>query len=148
MEPFIESRRSQVGRFSIQFEVVNNADDLQAKSGLLAPEKVRRAPLSGVVDTGATRLVLPSSVVRALGLPAAGRIKVRFADGREDEKEIVGQTLVEIGGRSSVFTAIVEPGRKDALIGAFVLEELDLVPDCTRQALVPRDPRGIFAEID
>jgi hypothetical protein len=27
-------------------------------------------------------------------------------------------------------------------------EELDLVPDCTRQALVPRYPGGIFAEIE
>ena len=48
----------------------------------------------------------------------------------------------------SVFTADVEPGRTDALIGAIVLEELDFVPDCTRQALLPRDPHGLFAEIE
>lgn len=50
--------------------------------------------------------------------------------------------------RSSIFTAVVEPGRADALIGAIVLEELGLIPDCTRQSLVPRDPQGLFAEID
>jgi hypothetical protein len=55
---------------------------------------------------------------------------------------------MDIQGRSSVFTAVVEPGRTDALVGAIVLEELDYVPDCTRQALVPRDPRGLIAEID
>ena len=34
------------------------------------------------------------------------------------------------------------------MIGAIVLEELDLIPDSERQALVPRDPKGIFAEIE
>jgi hypothetical protein len=42
----------------------------------------------------------------------------------------------------------VEPGRSDALIGAIVLEDLDLVADCTHQRPIPRDPRGMFAELD
>jgi predicted aspartyl protease len=137
-----------VGRFSVQFEIANQEDEVKAKAGLMKPEQVRRKRLSGVVDTGATRLVLPATVAAALGVPVVGRVKVRFADGREDERQIVGMVTVEIAGRSSVFTAVVEPGREDALIGAFVLEELDLIPDCGRQALVPRYPGGIFAEID
>jgi hypothetical protein len=52
------------------------------------------------------------------------------------------------GSRPGVFTAVVEPARADALIGAIVLEELDFVPDCTRQALLPRDRSGLFAEVD
>ncbi len=112
------------------------------------PGAVRRVRLSGVVDTGASRLVLPGAVVAQLGLSDTGQVAVRFADGRRDTKRIVSQALVEILGRSSVFTAVVEPGRTDALIGAIVLEELDLIPDPGRQALVPRDPKGIFAEIE
>jgi hypothetical protein len=54
---------------------------------------------------------------------------------------------LEIQGRSSVFTAVVEPGRTDALIGAIVLEELDFVPHFTRQVLLPRDRQGLIAEI-
>jgi predicted aspartyl protease len=120
----------------------------QAKKGFLPPERVRRVQVSGVVDTGATRLVLPASVVAALGLPEAGQITVRLADGRREPKRVVGDVQLEIQGRSSVFTAVVEPGRTDARIGAIVLEELDFVPDCTRQVLLPRDPQGLFAEID
>jgi hypothetical protein len=48
----------------------------------------------------------------------------------------------------SVFTVVIEPGRTDALIGTIVLDELDFVPDCTRQALFSRDPHGLFAEIE
>jgi predicted aspartyl protease len=71
-----------VGRFSVEFEVANHEDVVQAKKGFLPPEQVRRGWISGVVDTGAARLVLPASVVAALGLPEAGQVTVNFADGR------------------------------------------------------------------
>ncbi len=148
IEPAKMNWRDYVGRFSVDFDVANYEDIVQARKGLMPPEQVRRARISGVVDTGATRLVLPASVVTALGLTEAGQITARFADGRREPKQIVGDAHIEIQGRSSNFTAVVEPGRDDALIGAIVLEELDLIPDCTRQALVPRDPQGLFTEID
>jgi predicted aspartyl protease len=147
-EPATMNWRDYVGRFSVEFEVANHEDAVKAKSGFLPPEQVRRGRISGVVDTWASRLVLPASVVAALGLPVAGQLTVKFADGRRETKRVVGDVEVEIQGRSSVFTAVVEPGRTDALIGAIVLEELDFVPDCNRQALLPRDPNGVFAEID
>lgn len=137
-----------MGRFSVEFEVTNYQDVIRAESGVIPVEQVRRVRLSGVVDTGATRLVLPAATVAALGLRETGQVTVRFADGRRDQRVLVADAQLEIVGRSSVFTAVVEPGRDDALIGAIVLEELDLLPDCTQGALVPRDPRGIFAEID
>jgi predicted aspartyl protease len=137
-----------MGRFSVEFEVSNHQDVVAARLGVLEADKIRRTRVSGVVDSGATRLVLPASVVTALGFPATGVITVRFADGRQDKKEIVGDVQVQIHDRASVFTAVVEPGRSDALIGAIVLEELDFIPDCTAQKLVPRDPRGMFAELD
>jgi predicted aspartyl protease len=140
--------RDYVGRFSVELELANHKDVMLAEEGFLPWEQVRRARISGVVDTGAARLVLPGSVVTALGLPAAGQVTVRFADGRRETRTIVANVKLEIQGRSSVFTAVVEPGRTDGLIGAIVLEELDYVPDCSRQVLVPRDPHGLIAEID
>jgi predicted aspartyl protease len=142
------ARSKNMGRFAVEFEVVNHQDVVAAELRVLPADQVRRARLSGMVDTGATRLMLPGSVATALGLPETGRMPVRFADGREDEKAVVGDVQVEMQSRSSVFTALVEPNRTDAPIGAFVLEELDFVPDCTRSVLVPRDPRGIFSEIE
>jgi predicted aspartyl protease len=147
-EPAMMNWRDYAGRFSVEIDVVNHEDVVQARKGFLPPEQVRRARLSGVVDTGASRLVLPAAVATALGLPEAGQVTVRLADGRREPKTVVGDVQLEIQGRSSVFTAVVEPGRADALIGAIVLEELDFVPDCTAQVLVPRDPHGLFAEID
>jgi predicted aspartyl protease len=140
--------RQAVGRFSVEFEATNGEDVIRSGDGLIAPDKVRRLRLNGVVDTGATRLVLPESAVRALGLTIDGQVSVRFADGRSEPRDVALNVRVELLGRSGTFSAVVEPGRSDALVGAIVLEELDLVVDCTHSQLVPRDPRFIIAEIE
>ena len=137
-----------MGRFSVEMKITKAQELAAASLGKLATDKIRHATLTGVVDTGATRLVLPEKVVTQLGLPKSGKINVRYADGRRAKREVVAYVQVEIQGRSSVFSAVVEPGRRDALIGAIVLEELDFVADCTGQKLVPRDPKGLFAEIE
>jgi predicted aspartyl protease len=114
-----------VGRFAIQFEVANQGDIVKARDGLLQPDKVRRLTISGVVDSGATRLVLPEKVVKQLGLPYRGKVKVRYANNQTATRDAVKEVYVELQGRDGVFTAVVEPKRRIALIGAIVLEDLD-----------------------
>jgi predicted aspartyl protease len=137
-----------VGRFSVEFEVANNDDLALARRGLLPPEQVRRETIRGVVDSGATRLVLPAAVVKRLGLRPGGKFKVRYADGRRAQRQGAEGVYVELLGRHGTFSAVVEPKRETALIGAIVLEDLDLVVDCTAQRLEPRDPRGVTSEIE
>src|SRR5690349_3315076 len=96
MNELVTDRRKHVGRFSVEFEVANHEDVIRAKADLIAPAQIRRMRLSGVVDTGATRLVLPSSAVATLGLPETGQITVRFADGRRDTETVVGEAQVQI----------------------------------------------------
>jgi predicted aspartyl protease len=137
-----------VGRFSVEFEVANNDDMALVRRGLLQADQVRRQTISGVVDSGAAKLVLPQSVVKQLGLPLADRVRVRYADGRTAERREAEGVFVELLGRHGTFSAIVEPKRKTALIGAIVLEDLDLLVDCQRQRIVGRDPHGAVYEIE
>ncbi len=137
-----------VGRFSVEFEIANNMDVNAAQLGVLTADKVRRMTISGVVDPGATRLVLPESVVKHLGLPIQGKVKVRYADQRTANRDRAREANVQILGREGVFTAVVEPRRQTALIGAIVLEDLDFLVDCTGQRLVPRDPQFIVSEVE
>ena len=137
-----------VGRFSVELEIANNDDLALARRGLLPPDQVRRETIHGVVDSGATKLVLPQAVVKRLGLPLGDKIKVRYADGRKVQREGAEGVYVQLLGRHGTFTAIVEPRRKTALVGAIVLEDLDLLVDCTAQRVVPRDPRGAIYEIE
>jgi clan AA aspartic protease len=137
-----------VGRISVEFEVANNDDLVRAKDGTLPRNKVRRMTISGVVDPGAAMLVLPETVVKQLGLPPAEKIKVRYADGRRSQRRQAEAARIELLGRHDTFKVVVEPKREDALIGAIVLEALDLLVDCKAQRLIPRDPSGPICEIE
>ncbi len=137
-----------MGRFSVDLEVTNYRDMIEAELGHLANGKVRRITIKGVVDSGAARFVLPESVVRKLGLSATSKVRVRYADGRTAKRPQVENVYLELLGRHGVFKATVEPNRETALIGAIVLEDLDFLVDCTKQQLYPRDPDFVVAEIE
>jgi predicted aspartyl protease len=138
----------KMGRVSVALDVSNNRDIVAVELGTLQPDKVRHARIQGVVDSGAVHLVLPASVARELGLASRRTIKVRYADGREAIRDTVSNVYVELLGRDAVLPAVVEPRRKDALIGAIVLEALDLLVDCITQRLIPRDPTTMITEIE
>jgi predicted aspartyl protease len=100
-----------------------------------------------VVDAGATRLVIPESAVQQLGLTLSGQVSVRYTAGRRADRPLATGAQLTYIGRSSVFNAVVEPDRDSALIGAIVLEDFDLIADCTNQTLMPRDPHRIISEV-
>jgi predicted aspartyl protease len=137
-----------MGRVAVDVPMANYWDVLRVKEGQLSPDAVRRTTIPGIVDTGAARLILPPRVVQELGLREDGETGVRYADQRTARRAIVRDVWLELCGRSSNFSAIVEPDRHDALIGAIVLEELDLIVDCTRNEVRPRDPDRIISEIE
>jgi predicted aspartyl protease len=143
-----ETESDDMGRFAVEVTVTNNEDHALAKADVISMDQIRRTRLRGVVDSGAAHLVLPGTIVKQLGFPDAGKVKVRYADHRIGKRQRVSNVLLELLGREAVFTAIVEPKRDTALIGAIVLEELDLVVDCTKQRLHPRDPDWIISEIE
>jgi predicted aspartyl protease len=137
-----------VGTFYVGFKVANGDDLALVRRGLLPPDEIRTATLQGLVDTGATRLVLPSWVAEQLAFPEQGTTLVRYADQRRAEKRVVSQVQLYLLGRTGSFSAVIEPDRKDALIGAFVLEELDLLVDPRMGRLIPRDPNTTLTEIE
>ncbi len=138
----------RVGRFSVEFEIANNDDLALVRRGMLPPDQVRRETVRGLVDSGAAKLVLPQALVKRLGLPTGDPINVRYADGRQALRRAAREVYVRLLGREGTFTAIVEPKRDTALIGAIVLEDLDLLVDCVAQRVVPRDPSGPIYEIE
>lgn len=137
-----------MGRTIVEFELSNYGDMELVEAGYLTPDKVRRVLLQGVVDTGAARLVLPGGVATLLGLPVIQQSIVRYADQRREVRDVVKNAHVQLQGRGGVFKAIVEPARSDALLGAIVMEDLDLIVDCTTQKVIPRDPNTIITEIE
>ena len=137
-----------VGRVHIELEVANYSDMALAAGGALPKGKVRRLTIGGVVDSGANKLVLPGKVVKALGLPLVGKVKVRYANGQTAIRGVAEGVYVELLGRHGTFRAVVEPKRETALVGAIVLEDFDLLVDCPNERVVPRDPKIEVQEIE
>ena len=140
--------KTHMGRVIVQFELSNYSDIKLVERGYLTPDKIRKVAIQGVVDTGSARLVLPAGVAQQLGLPVTGQATIRYADHRRELRDVVGDAHVQLLGRGGVFSAVVEPARSDALLGAIVMEDLDLVVDCTGQRLEPRDPNTIITEVE
>ena len=121
-----------MGRFSVEFKLANSIDAGLARRGLLPTEQVRQLTIRGLVDTGATRLVIPTKVAEQLGAREVGETRVRYADNRTTTRKLVDDVQVELLGRQGTFRAVAEPDcfvpRNDsALIGAIVLKDLDFV---------------------
>jgi len=105
--------------------------------------------LEGKVDTGATLLVLPESVAAELGFPVIRRQTVKYANEETDERNVVWGVEVTLCDRKGVFEAIVEPRKKYALIGAVVMETLDLIVEPRSLGIYP-NPRSVLpmAEVE
>ena len=145
----MKTKGDAMGRFSVDFEVTNFYDMVRAEEGLIKAAEVRRRVISGVVDPGATHLVLPESLIKELGLPDfKSKVKVRYADGRRGIRREVGGVHINLLGRPLTTTAIAEPKRTTALIGAVILEILDFLVDPKNMKLVPRDPDYVTSEIE
>jgi predicted aspartyl protease len=137
-----------MGRVTVEVKLANNRDVQMLEGGAMKPEQVRRATLEGTVDPGANWLVLPTAVADQLGLPKTGKATVTYGDRHSAVRDIAVQVELELLGRKGTFRAILEPQRTTALIGAIVLEDLDLLVDCKRQQVIPRDPNVMTAEVE
>jgi predicted aspartyl protease len=137
-----------LGRAKVSFAVANNREVQKARDGEMPADRVRWVQLEGVVDSGASLLVLPGDVADRLGFPRAGEALVRYGDRRSATRSLVEEVRVELLGRQGTFRALLEPDRTTALIGAIVLEDLDLTVDCKNDRLEPRDPEHINVEVE
>ena len=89
-------------------------------------------------------LSLPQDVVEHVGLKIRRTVVVTYTDERKEERPVAGPVTVKIGERFMNTDCIVGPPLSEALIGQVILEELDLVADCQKRALMPRPESPIY----
>ena len=102
------------------------------------------------VDSGATMLVIPGWIQESLNFPVIRKQQVKYANEKTETKDVVYGVEVEVCGRKTVATAVVEPQKKYGLLGAIIMEELDLIvePRGLRIYPNPRSPDLPMAEIE
>ena len=111
-----------MGTFSVEVVVGN-------------PASAVREVVQALVDTGATFSVMPTSLLRRLGIAPTRTRRLRFANGRVEERQ-TGMAFFEIEGVDC--EAMVVFGPEDLhLLGATTLEALLLMVDPINRQLVP-----------
>ncbi len=125
--------------------VLSNFHDVQAeRQGAKSKDQVRSVELEALADTGAINLAIPADVAVTLGVPVIRRSRVRVADGRSIDVEVVWPLHVELMGREVTAEAIVLPAGARPLLGAVQLEMMDLVvvPKSGEVIPNPENPDG------
>lgn len=116
-------------RHTAEIKLVNLRDLLLIEAGAMNPEDVRQLTVAdALVDTGATRLCLPTSLIERLGLTPVSKRTARTAAGIV-ERTVYSEVEYTLLERSSTIRVTNLPESAPVLIGHMVLEELDLCVD-------------------
>ncbi len=114
-----------MGLFQVEIEVI------PADGGAPQAQSV-------LVDTGASYLALPRSLLTSLGYRAIDRQRVIFATG-ETAVWDVAEIKVRLQGRERTVLAFLAPDQSPRLLGAQTLETFGLGVDPLGKRLVPVD---------
>ena len=119
-------------RHTTEIKLANLSDLFLVEAGVMEPEDVRRLTVeNALVDTGATRLCLPTSLIEHLGLRLVDKRTARTATGIV-ERTVYSEVEYTLLERSSTIRVTNLPEGSPILIGHMVLEELDLCVDMKR----------------
>ena len=116
-------------KHTTKIELANLQDLNLADAGVIKPEEVRCAIIEdALVDTGATRLSLPKSLIEQLGLMPVGTTRARTANGVVD-RIIYSTVEFTVLDRKETIRVTDLPEDTPVLVGHMILELLDLCLD-------------------
>lgn len=96
--------------------------------------------IEALVDTGASYTVVPTHLLKDLGVSPIDKIGLVLADGQSVEYDI-GEARATIDGKSIPTLVVFGKDNAPALLGAYTLEGLRLAVDPTHGRLIPA-PHG------
>ncbi len=120
---------------------LTNLSDLAVQHRKLSKAKPRVVEDEALVDTGATRLYLKSSVIRALGLEKVDTVISQTTNGPK-LRTVYESVRLEVGGRHGDFNVVDIGENVPNLLGQIPLEYLDFVVDAKNQKLIPNPEHG------
>lgn len=128
--------RDDMGKVTTRIKVANWFD-LESLAAGTRTEKPRALETDALVDTGAVKFYLKSSIIRELGLGPVGEVKTRTMSNRLEARTVFSPVALEIQGRTGRFDVVEIPDSLPNIVGQIPLEDLDWVLDCKNQKLIP-----------
>jgi predicted aspartyl protease len=131
-----------MGRVLTEATVENLKDLWAVEQGLQTADQARRVTIpDALVDTGATMLSLPTSMIRRLGLVKTADKNVLSSAGPK-VAALYDVVRLTIQGRSCPVSVLEVPDGVAALIGQIPLEYLDFVVDPQSRRLIGNPAHG------
>jgi predicted aspartyl protease len=116
-------------KHTTEIKLVNREDMILAQKGVIKSADVREVVVQdALVDSGASRLSLPQSIIQQLGLTPVGKAKSITANGIAD-RTIYSEVEFTILGRTGSLQVTDLPNNAPVLVGHIVMELLDLCLD-------------------
>ena len=136
MTAFADGLRSRpMGKVIVRLKLTNYLD-LELKRLKVRKDKPRALETDALVDTGATRLYLKSSVIKALGLKKQGEVQSKTTNGVR-RRAVYSAARLDLMARNGAFEVVEVDDNVPNLLGQIPLEYLDLVVDPKGQKLIP-----------
>ena len=131
-----------MGRVTVAAKIENVAELFLSQSGTLSPEQVHRIEVSdALVDTGATTLSMPKSMIDQLNLTPLRSRTARTSAGPA-RFQVYGAVRLTVQGRECTLDVAEIPDDCPVLIGQVPLELLDFVVDPINQRLIGNPAHG------
>jgi len=138
-----------MGVIYADIELINANDIHLARRYHIGEEEIRRLNLNIMVDSGCYMLAINETIQDILQLPFVEKRKLKLANERIVELDVVGAVQVKFANRTATCNALVLPGDSEPLLGAIPLEEMDVLIHPLRQELIvnPEHPDGAILRI-
>ena len=131
-----------MGRVLAIATIYNLGDLIEVERGRLTPSDVRQVVVNdALVDTGATTLSMPRSLMDQIGLTKQYEKRAMTAAG-ERIMNVFGTAKVVIMGRDCVTDVLEVPEGNPVLIGQIPLEMMDWVVDVQGRRLIGNPAHG------
>ena len=111
---------------------------------IAGPDRERFETVDALVDTGSTYSMLPSSLLRSLGVSPFDRQSFILANGQRVYRDL-GEVVVRIDGRVRPTYAIFANEGAHPILGVFTLEAFSVGVDTVNRRLIPIPAIGLRA---
>ena len=136
-----------MGLVYADIELINTDDLAMVRRYKIGEDEVKSMTVKMMVDTGSVYMCINENVQEQLQLAVLERRKGQLADGSIVEYDVVGPIEVRFKNRRCVVDAMVLPGDNEMLLGAILLEDMDILVHPYRQELIVNPDHPYFAQM-
>jgi clan AA aspartic protease len=136
-----------MGLVYADIELINGEDITLSRRNIIGEEEIKRMHINALVDTGSYMLCINQIIQEQMQFPVVEKRKAQTADHRIDECDVVSMVEVRFKNRRTMCNAMVLPGDCEPLLGAILLEDMDVLIHPLRQELIVNPEHPYFAQM-